>query len=276
LRGSRELKNALVSSRLPYKGSLARAYLRTSEHYRSLLASGEIDASADGVPLPPPRLRVLVAGTADPDWFLSSGRAHADSLRELLAGAGRPLERMGAILDFGCGCGRIARWFVDAQDTEIHGCDYNGELAAWCDSNLSFMRVANSGLLPPLPYPDYRFDFVYAFSVFTHLSEDLAYDWMAELRRVVKPGGLIWFTVHGQSYVARLSARERSRFDAGNIVVRLAEIEGTNLCCSYWPEIAIEHVLGSEFEMVAHLDPDGADGSAPALAEHDAYLVRRL
>lgn len=36
---------------------------------------------ADGIPLPPPQLRVLVAGTADVDWFLRSGQAQTTYLR---------------------------------------------------------------------------------------------------------------------------------------------------------------------------------------------------
>jgi SAM-dependent methyltransferase len=138
------------------------------------------------------------------------------------------------------------------------------------------MEARTTELQPPLPYPDGAFDFVYAFSVFTHLSVELADRWMAELRRVVKPGGLVWFTIHGQSYRERLLPEEKVRFDAGEIVVWLPEIEGTNLCGAYWPDAAVARMLGGDFEMLVHLDPaDDPVTAQQAALEHDAYLIRR-
>jgi SAM-dependent methyltransferase len=159
----------------------------------------------------------------------------------------------------------------------IDGCDYNRELVKWCESNLAFLRASKTELQPPLPYADGTFDFLYAFSVFTHLSAQLAEQWMAELRRVVKPGGLIWFTIHGESYSDQLLDEEKVRFRAGQIIVRLPEIEGTNLCSSFWPHASITRMLGSEFEMLVHLDPStDPDTAQQSLLEHDAYLVRRV
>jgi SAM-dependent methyltransferase len=277
VRRRRRLKNAVIRARLPFKGQLARAYLRVCERYRSLRGGAEQATDRNGLALPPARLRVLVAGTAEVDWFLASGGSQAGYLRSLLADVGRPIDEIDAILDFGCGCGRITRWFSDLPTVQINGCDYNGELVAWCDANLDFIQVARTGLHPPLPYTDESFDFLYAFSVFTHLSVELAESWIAELRRVVRPGGLVWFTVHGASYRERLHSEEKARFDAGDIVVWFPEIEGTNLCCSYWPVTAVERILGSDFEVLAHLDPQADPATAERLfLTHDAYLVRRL
>src|SRR5215510_2331007 len=63
----------------------------------------------DGLPLPPATLRVRVAGTADIESFLHGGQLGAETVRELLAAGGRPLDQCHAILDFGCGCGRVLR-----------------------------------------------------------------------------------------------------------------------------------------------------------------------
>jgi SAM-dependent methyltransferase len=183
---------------------------------------------------------------------------------------------MDAILDFACGCGRIARWFADTPAQRLNGCDYNPTLVEWCERNLPFMRVRKTELEPPLPYPDATFDCLYAFSVFTHLSVELARRWMAEMARVVKPGGLFWFTIHGESYRERLLPEEKIRFDAGDVVVWLPEVEGTNLCGAYWPKTSVERMIGDAFEIVSSFDPKGDPVTAQrALLEHDAYLVRR-
>jgi SAM-dependent methyltransferase len=273
----RKLKNAILRWRFPLKGALARGYLRTSERYRAIRAGRDRRSYSNGLAVPPARLRVLVAGTAEVDWFLDSGKAQADYLRELVATGGGPLDEMEAVLDFGCGCGRIARWFSDLSRPRINGCDYNQELVEWCKTNLGFMHVRKNDLQPPLPFPDDSFDFLYAFSVFTHLSVELAGRWMGELRRVVRPGGLAWFTIHGASYNERLLPEEQARFAAGEIVVRLPEIQGTNLCSAYWPHASVASMLGSGFETLVHLDPKADPATAQkALLEHDAYLVRRL
>jgi SAM-dependent methyltransferase len=57
--------------------------------------------------------------------------------------------------------------------------------------------LCNRGF-PALPFPDGYLDCVVAFSVFTHIdSEDTA--WLMELRRIVKPGGHVYLTIHDQA-----------------------------------------------------------------------------
>jgi SAM-dependent methyltransferase len=49
--------------------------------------------------------------------------------------------------------------------------------------------------LPPLPFESNSFDMIYCGSVFTHIA-DLAELWLVELRRLLKPGGFLYATVH--------------------------------------------------------------------------------
>jgi SAM-dependent methyltransferase len=270
------LWHALIRSRLPYKSQLLRAYLRLQEYRRSRSAPDE--QPDDGtVALPPARLRVLVTGVAGREAFLRSGRAQTNYLRAILDEVGRPMSDTQAILDFGCGCGRMTRWWQDLTATEIHGCDYNPTLVRWCQQNLTFARASATKLKPPLPYRDGKFDFIYAFSVFTHMSVDLACEWIAEFARATKPGGLVWFSVHGASYRQRLLPEQKKRFDAGEIVVWFPEIQGTNLCAAYWPHAAVSQMFDREFEVLLHLDPlaEPAAAQAAEIAPHDGYLVRR-
>jgi hypothetical protein len=69
-------------------------------------------------------------------------------------------------------------------------------------------------------------------SVFTHLADDRQRPWMDEIGRVLKPGGLFFFTTNGDAPVLydRMTAEEQERFHAGLLVVRHPEGEGSNLC----------------------------------------------
>jgi SAM-dependent methyltransferase len=273
----RRVWHAIIESRIPLKGPLMRGYLRALERLRSSGEDVEGGAQVNGLAVPPPRLRVLVNGISELDWFLASGKAQTTYIRELLDDVGAPLSGMESVLEFGCGCGRLTRWWSNLPGPEIYACDYNQELVDWCAAHLPFVRVLRNGVRPPLAYADESFGFVYAFSVFTHMSVELAREWLTELRRVTKPGALIWFTVHGRSYRDRLTPEQRRRFDAGQAVVWFPEIEGTNLCAAYWPSAFVSALTSDSFEVLSHLDPQ----EAPALAQraqvapHDAYLLRR-
>jgi SAM-dependent methyltransferase len=208
----------------------------------------------DGPPLPPRRLMVRVAGTADADWFLRSGRAAYDAIAAQV-----PLDEVGAVLDFGCGCGRVLRYWR-GHPGSIAGSDRDRRAVEWCRRNISFAGVSRNGLAPPLGYADESFDLVYALSVFTHLTEELQDAWRDELHRVLRPGGRLLLTTHGRSYLPRLEDEERARFERGELVVRWGELPGSNLCSAYHPETYVRETLAHGFELVA-IEPEGARGN---------------
>ena len=76
-------------------GLLAPAF-RAWEAAQALRGGRRIEV--EGPPLPPARLMVRVAGTADPEWFVSSGRAAYDAVA-----AHVPPAEVESVLDFGCG-----------------------------------------------------------------------------------------------------------------------------------------------------------------------------
>jgi SAM-dependent methyltransferase len=208
----------------------------------------------DGIPLPPRRLMVRVAGTADADWFLRGGRAGYDAIA-----AHAPLGDVSSILDFGCGCGRVTRYFHDFAG-DVAGSDVSRPAVEWCRTNLRFARFEVNGLAPPLAFDGERFDLVYALSVFTHLTADLQLAWRDELRRVLRPGGRLLLTTHGTSYLPRLDDDERARFERGELVVRWGEVAGSNLCSAYHPERYLRDVFAQGFTFL-ELEPEGARGN---------------
>jgi SAM-dependent methyltransferase len=234
---------------------------------RGALASRRREA--DGLPIPPARLRIRVGPSfGDVETFLATGRQHADLVRALVEQQGTVLEQTAPVLDFGCGVGRVARHW-DGADVDLHGCDVNRRLVDWCRSNLPFGRFEVNGLAPPLPYADHVFGLAYAFSVFTHLPEDLQHRWMAEFRRVLRPGGYLLFSTLGDYYVSldRLRPAERQRFEHGELVVLFEEHAGENFCSAYHPRSYVEGTLADGFEVVGH-EP-GTDAE-----QHDMHLLR--
>ena len=237
-----------VLQRLGLVGPAFRAYERT------VALRGRAATPSDGLPLPPRRLMVRVAMTADAEWFLRSGRAGYDAIA-----AHVDLDGVGSVLDFGCGCGRVTRYFHDFEG-EVAGSDLSGEAIEWCRDNLAFGTFVTNKLAPPFVFDDDSFDLVYALSVFTHLTADLQLAWRDELRRVLRPGGRLLITTHGTSYVPRLDSTERASFEAGELVVRWGDVVGSNLCSSYHPERYLRDTFAEGFTFV-ELEPEGARGN---------------
>ncbi len=226
-------------------------------HNRRFLRRGE----NGGLPVPTARLLMLTTASPSVEWFIQTGRAGADSIREQLERNGVPLPEVGAVLDFGCGCGRIIRHWVDLS-ADVHGCDYNPLLIDWCRRRLPFARFETNDLEPPLPYADAQFDLIYALSVFTHLPEPLQSRWVAELARVLRPGGHLIISTHGEAYLDTLSDSERARFHAGQLVVRDADAAGSNRCGVFFSEDYLRRHLEPGFRLREHLTR-GARGNPP-------------
>jgi len=251
---------------------LARPVVRAYELALATRARlGSEPDAADGLPLPPARLRAQVGPAhADASYFLASGREHADLIRQLLREDGTPVEELDALLDWGCGCGRVLRQWVDLPRTRIAGCDIDPRMIEWCERNLPFVDVAVTGMSPPLPYGADGFDLVYAFSVFTHLTEPLQHEWIAECRRVLRPGGYLLISTLGEHYASldRLTSSELESFTGGNVVVLYERSAGTSLCSAYHPPQYVRDRLAAGFDYVSLREAADA-------GRHDLHLFRK-
>lgn len=267
-------QGALRRAPAPLRGVLGRAGWRAYERYLSLRLGRDAGRAPDGLPVPPPRLRVLVARRSTVTAFLDSGAMEAQAIRELVARHGSPIDGMGSILDFGCGCGRIARHWAGLGEGRVSGCDSNRDLVLWCQHNLPFMDGRVNAAVPPFPF-DRRFDLIYAVSLFTHLSESAQEAWVDECRRALAPGGILLFTTLGNRYVDRLSEPERRSFERGEVVTRFREGEGSNLCVTYHPAAFVGRVLEG-FERLESVTTGvkGVSTDSP-LAHQDVHVARK-
>lgn len=137
--------------------------------------------------------------------------------------SGKRLEDA-TVLDYGCGYGRLLRLMMRYVDLDkLHGCD------PW-DVSLGHARADNipvalrqSDIFPErLPYEDGTFDFIYAFSIYTHTSKRATQTSLAALRKAIKDDGVMVITIRPIEYWAsdprqagQLEALERAHREDG-------------------------------------------------------------
>lgn len=111
------------------------------------------------------------------------------------------------ILDFGCGFGRLTRYFLkDTDYGNLYGADTVQKFINICRTTFSDGIVPPENFLhnapmPPLDIPSHSLDLITAYSVFTHLSEQAANCWIDEFHRILKPGGLLVLTLRQKNYL---------------------------------------------------------------------------
>jgi SAM-dependent methyltransferase len=113
-----------------------------------------------------------------------------------------PIASCRGILDFGCGWGRITRFFLrDVPPEKITGVDHSDvvievcrETNKWC----SFMLIDPN---PPTPLQTESLDLIYLYSVFSHLPEQMHLALVSEFQRLLVPGGLLIATTRGRDFI---------------------------------------------------------------------------
>jgi ubiquinone/menaquinone biosynthesis C-methylase UbiE len=117
----------------------------------------------------------------------------------------------GRYFDFGGSTGRVFRHFAFQSDKwDVWSSDFKLSSVEWNLLHLpNQIKVFANNSNPSLPLPDQYFNLVTGYSVFTHINEPETH-WLAELRRVLKVGGIAYLTVHDEATWADQSASLRS------------------------------------------------------------------
>jgi hypothetical protein len=109
----------------------------------------------------------------------------------------------GGSIYYVCSSGRVVRVLAAAYpDVDWHGADPIPEAIDWAKDNLPGIAFEHGPERPPLPYSDAQFDVVFAISIWSHFAAPAGLAWLEEMRRIVRPGGMLLLTSAGWQTLA--------------------------------------------------------------------------
>jgi len=113
-----------------------------------------------------------------------------------------PIENCRGILDFGCGWGRIIRFFLkDVRANKLVGVDHSEEGIQVCKGTNSWCSFELIDPSPPMPMAAGSFDLIYLYSVFSHLPEQMHWALLKEFHRLLVPGGVLIATTRERDFI---------------------------------------------------------------------------
>ncbi|MDJ0595334.1 MAG: class I SAM-dependent methyltransferase [Pleurocapsa sp. MO_226.B13] len=170
---------------------------------------------------------------------------------------------IGSVYELGCGTARLLRHFRCIEGVRLVGSDVNPEMIEWCQANLTGMEFYHNKLTPPLSFAeDNSFDLMLASSVFTHIPLDTQELWLAEMQRILRPGGIFVCSVLGQFHASvLLSPKEIKNLETqGNYTLTSDDSQATystRVGGSAWDvfqtRAEVIRVFGSYFQIVDYI-----------------------
>jgi SAM-dependent methyltransferase len=216
------------------------------------------------------RVGWVVGDERPADVFAERGREQWGLIKSLL-GADSDLSGRRA-LDFGCGVGRILRPAAAADpECEFWGCDIDQPSIDWLRARSPGLGLLRNGAWPPLDLPGEHFDLIWAFSVFTHVTDAWS-AWLLELHRLLKPGGSLIATVFGPGHANFVDEPVGEDIVGMNVLYPYASWDtgGPLVLHSRW---WVEARWGRAFE-ITDFRVGSQDGAAPLYGQ-SAVVMRR-
>jgi len=250
-----------------------------------------VEDTSGSLPFPPFEMRELV-GPTDVAFFDNPAAAP-------VFGKSIPLELYDNVLDFGCGCGRLARQMIQQRPRPRRylGLDLHKGMVRWNQENLQpaaegfefqHHNVFNTSFNPSpaaprttrFPVEDQTISLLIAWSVFTHLTQDQCEHYLREVARVLRPDGVMvstWFLFDKSGfpmmqdfqntlYINDTDPTNATIFDA-NWMVQLTSSLGLTICSAEAPRVR-------GFHWKLHLTPSRPGIAAVALPADNAPVGR--
>lgn len=178
----------------------------TSPYVRALLADQGL--TADAIPLEIDArdemlefLRMSFEGDRERALFayFRSGLSIADAMAQVLRWRFGAPGRIGCLLDFASGYGRVTRFLLREVPAErFWVSDIYAEAVRFQEERFGVHGVVST-LLPEDFACAERFDAILVTSLFTHLPEERFVGWLRRLLGLLRPGGVLVFSVHDEA-----------------------------------------------------------------------------
>ena len=161
--------------------------------------------TSTGLKVPPGWLVQAFTGVPDARNFMADGQREASLYLEWYEKWFGRLPDEVRVLDFGCGCGRVLQHLPQRGSRQYFGIDLHRDAVDWLRMAQPSAQVYYGSETPPLDTAIGEIDFLYAISVFTHLSEQHEAAWMAEWKRILKDGSALFVTFRGEDWLEQHS-----------------------------------------------------------------------
>ncbi|MDR3538644.1 MAG: class I SAM-dependent methyltransferase [Acetobacteraceae bacterium] len=196
------VERALSAMRTEYTALPRFAYHLPLDHEMQTLPprfDPPVRVSGESLPLPPPAERH--GHMADDVAYLDWGKYDHDLILGFIRRALLSVDKLN-VMDFGCSSGRVLRHFqteVQEHGWTLTGVDVSARRIEWMRRNFPpEFQVYTGSILPIMPFESNSFDVIYGSSVFTHIK--FLWDmWLLELRRILKPGGVLIQSIHTEN-----------------------------------------------------------------------------
>mgnify|MGYP005835125277 CR=1 FL=1 len=151
-------------------------------------------------PVPDEQNRKRIGGPDLSSYLIQGATAYAKLAHVLRTMFNKDFDDFQHVLDWGCGCGRVSRFLATRNSCKLTGLDIDRDNIQWCSANLPNATFKTIDLHPPTPIESNYFEVLFGISVFTHLSENGQFRWLAELRRIARPGAILLMTVNAETH----------------------------------------------------------------------------
>lgn len=136
-------------------------------------------------------------------------------IKQYASQLGIALNRGTTLLDFGCGWGRMIRFFLkDIASENLYGIDVDPIMVDTCNQTVRYGNYSVVKPLPPTQFADNSFDIICAYSVFSHLAEPAHIQWIEEFSRILKPGGILLATTQARRFLEFCRALQGQKHDS--------------------------------------------------------------
>ncbi len=133
---------------------------------------------------------------------LSEAFAAYQLFKGILLNNSKDIGKFTTVLDFGCGWGRIIRFFLkEVEASGLWGIDCYKEMIDLCKKQNIGCNFKVIDTMPPTQFAPSTFDLIYLYSVFSHLSEEAHLRWLGEFNRILKPNGMVIATTRPRNFI---------------------------------------------------------------------------